>query len=60
MENFNILGVHLKILLLEGGSRKNNIKGGGGGWTVCPLKGDWVRKVGGVFEGRRLISQSLL
>ena len=31
MENFNILGVHLKILLLEGGSQKNNIKGGGGG-----------------------------
>ena len=30
MKNFNILGVHSKILLLEGGSRKNNIKGGEG------------------------------
>ena len=30
MKTVNILGVHWKIRLLEGGSRKTNIEGGGG------------------------------
>ena len=51
MENFNILGVHLKILLLEGGSQKNNIKGGGGGGGVdsLPIKGGLGKKSGWCF-----------
>ena len=48
MENFNILGVHLKILLLEGGSRKNNIKGGGG-LDSLPIKGGLGKKSGWCF-----------
>ena len=49
MKNFNILGVHLKILLLEGGSRKNNIKWGGGGLDSLPIKGGLGKKSGWCF-----------
>ena len=58
MKNYIIFGVHWKIWLLEGGSRKTDIEGGlpkRGTWTVCRFKGGggaWQeRGRGGVFEG---------
>ena len=42
MKNFNILGVHWKIQLLEGGSQKIDIEGG---WGLGKKDG------GGVFKG---------
>ena len=40
--NFNIMGVHRKIWILEGVHEKTNIQGGGlpktGAWTVCRFK----------------------
>ena len=55
MKNFSTLGVHWKIELLGGGSRKNNIEGGDclkwGAWTVCWFKGGaWQERGGGVLE----------
>ena len=41
MKNFNILGVHWKIRILEGGSQKTNIEEGGlpkkGGLDSFPI-----------------------
>ena len=59
MKNVNILGVHWRIRLLGGGSRKTHIEGRiawklkrGGTWTVCQFKGGtWQERGGSVFEG---------
>ena len=57
MKTVNILGVHWKIRLLEGGSRKTNIEGGGafpkkGGSldSLLILGGLGKKEGGGVFH----------
>ena len=51
MKNLNVFGVHWKIQLLEGDSRKTNIEGGlskkKGAWTVCQFDGELCKKEGG-------------
>ena len=66
MKNFDILGVHWKIWLLEVGSQKTNIegglpkRGGGGSWTVCWFKGEaWQERGSGVFEGGLVLQCTL-
>ena len=54
MKNFNILGVHWKTCLLEGGVMKNQYRGGlpkrGGAWTVWRFKGEtWQERGEGVL-----------
>ena len=55
MKNFNILGVHWKIWLLGGSSQKTNIKGRlpekEGLGQPTDLRGAWLERGGGVFEG---------
>ena len=51
MKNFNIFGVHRKIRLL-GGFTKKQYRGGGRLRQFAHLKGAWQeRGGGGVFEG---------
>ena len=57
MKNINILGIHWKIQLLDGGSWKTNIEGGwlakeGGLEQFADLRGVWQGRGGSVFEGR--------
>ena len=51
MKNLNVFGVHWKIQLLEGDSRKTNIEGGlskkKGAWIVCQFDGELCKKEGG-------------
>ena len=60
MKNFNIFGVHWKVRLLLGGSRKTNIeqyrrgvpkRGGFGLFADLSGGGAWQERGSGVFEG---------
>ena len=56
MKNFDILGVRWKIWLLEGRVRKKPIDRGGllkkgGVGQFADLRGAWLERGGGVFEG---------